>query len=324
MTKKQRNSKVFFIAAITVSVAAATLLSIESYLEPQGASLCMTAGCDIVANYIRVKEVLLVTGGAAFFWLLALSIYFSHRYAKLSPIFPLALLTPALSFDGSLLGYQVFTIGKYCLLCHLVAYTLLITSFLWSLSIKKIQIFVCLLFCWLGGFGSQGIIEAPLPADTGQKMILLETRSPADSTIAKKPTVTLFFSMHCPHCMELIASFESMNLAHINWKFANIDQDKESLQKIAEFMERAKKERDVFSLLLGIKKAQAKNGYGKQTLKLIREKNRHTLQFLTNLGVNSIPVVLIDKANKSKLILQGKNESLLHIKLFSQTDTNNT
>lgn len=319
MTKTQRNSNVtFFIAAITISVIAAILLSIESYLALQGSSLCKTTACSIVANYLKIQEGHLVAGGAAFFWLLSLVFYFSYRYSKLTQIVPLIVLTTALAFDGSLLGYQVFTIGKYCLLCHLVAYTILITAFLWSLSLRNFKISACLLCCWLGGFSSQAVIQVPLPSDTGQKMILLETGNPATAKIKEQPTVTLFFSMHCPHCMELISSIESMDMAPFNWKFANIDQDEESLQKLAIFVEQAKIEENVFSLLLSLKNSAPHSSNRKKTLKHIREKNKHTLSFLANLGIRGIPVVFIEKTDRSKLIVQGKKQSLTHLALLSK------
>lgn len=303
----------FHKIALSLSLLTAILLTIESTLSLYGVSLCKTSACDIVANFLNIKEDLLIAGGAAFFWCLSALFHFSYRNKKSYFYASTILVMIAVAFDGSLIGYQFFTINEFCLLCHLVALSLILIGCTWVIAERHFLLLFCILAAWTGGFFSQSIMSMPVPSASPHNMVIYDTTRPSPATDPNYPSITLFFSMNCPHCMEIVEFLESQELNKANWKFASVDLDTQSLEKLVLFTERASTHQNVFSTLYDIKKMKTSSLTNSDSISSIKERNTQSLRFLTTLGINSIPVILVEETSSKTIILRGKEQSLGYI-----------
>lgn len=116
-------SPFFKYLLLALSLIGAIFLSWEPSLVLHTKSICLTAACEAVGSYLRIDASLLTAGGAVFFWLLSLLLYFTLHYpARLQNIALYVLaLALALAIDSSLIGVQVFSIRQYCQLYIAVA-----------------------------------------------------------------------------------------------------------------------------------------------------------------------------------------------------------
>lgn len=308
-------------AALAVSLVGAVVLSLESWLALQGKSLCQTGGCEIVGHYIRFGETLLTAGGAVFFWLLALSFFFLVRYPRPLAWLPWLLLIPALAFDGALIGFQVFTIQRVCQLCFGIAALLIIITLLYSISLKSLRLVVICtgLLAWTGGFMANGIVMMPEPSGAYQNMAIVTKEAEADSSSPDKPatTLTLIFSTHCPACQELVSFLTDKPLPSVTWRFAAVDQNPEAIRRLSHFTALAASINNPHQALNASKLTENPelSGLSQQA---IRKHNRKTISFLSNLGINTIPTLVIDKHAGHLEILTGKAKIVKAINAMRQ------
>ncbi len=310
MTNQTRPiNKLFFYPALGAGLLTALFLSVESYLQLQGSSLCKTSACEIVGNYLLISEQILVAGGAVFFWILTLLFFFSQRYPKHISIFPFLFLATALAFDGALLGFQYFTIGQKCVLCIAIAAALLLVTTLFCLAWRQIAVLPILLLAWIGGFSANSIMDMPEPSGAASQMVFY--RQPATVTqVEKSAQKTLIFSMNCPHCLEVVEKLSELNPQTDTWQLAAIDQDKGALMKLSKFVDQTSQTNNPFQLLKEVKEEETTNYKVKKGLS---KQNKKALSFLANLNINVIPVLFIEESKSKKRIITGKKAILEHV-----------
>jgi len=289
-----------FILPGALSFLGALSLTLESYLNQIGKSLCQTSACEIASKYILLPEGFLIALAAVFLWLLTLSFYFSWRRPNYFSNLPLFLLAPALIFDASLIGYQFFTIEKFCLICFFTAGLLLIILLSCVFSKNTWQLLFILLLAWLGAFGSQAIIQMPESGNAFTEMLLFREAVQNKENAKNIQTATLIFSMECPHCLKLIEFLSKHQITSTRFQLASIDQSPEALHKIALFLQNSTKEKNIFKILLESKhKVAPSTG---RNLQMIKKANKKAVSFLANMGINTIPVLIINTLQDEKRI----------------------
>ncbi len=300
------SNRIYLVITSAFSLIAASLLSFESYLKIYGKSLCSTAACEIVSRYLSISETVLITFGAGFFWIITTLFFFARRYPCKIGHLPYLVLVTALAVDGALIGFQFFTIHQNCLLCISVAITLLVISILYCLAYKSYLCLFCCVFVWIGSFASQSIMKMPAPTAAGKQMIFYQKKTQAESP-QNQIIKTFIFSMECPHCLEIIATLAATDVRNDTWQFASIDTDDASLRKLSKFLQEAPKSENPFGLLKQIK-VESIPTYA--ISKVVRESSKHTLNFLANLQISSIPVLIIDDSSGKKQIFLGTSNIL--------------
>jgi hypothetical protein len=291
-----------------ISFLGAFFLTLETYLNQIGKSLCHTSACKIVGKYILLPESLLIALAAAFFWLLTLSFYYGRSQPKHFSNLPLFLLTPALIFDASLIGYQFFTIEKFCLICFFTAGLLLVILFTCMLSRTTWQLLVILLLAWLGAFGSQSIIQMPEPGNAYSEMLFFREAVKNNRDANNIQTVTLVFSMECPHCLKLIDFLSKHQISSTRFQLASIDQSPDALRKIALFLQKAPQEQNIFKSLLESKNAVT--APSNHNVHIIKKANKKALAFLSNIGIYTIPVIIINTSQNEKHIFTSGESAI--------------
>lgn len=116
--------------------------------------------------------------------------------------------------------------------------------------------------------------------------------------------------------MELISFIEESNHDVLNWRFASIDQDIDAIHKILAFGQRAPLSHNLFTLLKDVKNADPHSLHSKKSksIDLITKKNKFTYSYLTNLNIDKIPVLIIQRSENEQIILTGsdRTKSYLH------------
>lgn len=306
MNSARRKTPSFYFA---LTILSAIALTIESYLETQGKSFCKTQACEVVGNYLRISESLLVTGGAFYFWLLSLSFFFTSRYPGKLKGCPYLLLFPAIAFDSAIISCQIFTIQQLCLLCLSVAVILLTIAATYCISQKSYFYLFCCILTWLGGATANGILEMPEPTQAQTQMIFYE-QSRHPSVSQKEKEIIFIFSMTCPHCFEIISYLADNKPINSIWKFASIDQDDDSLQKIAAFLEKSKTTDNPFLL---IKEAKLSHPTQKYNVNRLKQQTKKTLTFLANTGFKYVPLLLVKESETEEKLLLGTSSIMKYL-----------
>jgi len=297
-----RGRRSFFIL-LGLALTGAVFLTIETYLNLHGSSLCKTSSCEAVGHYIRFGEATLVKGGAAFFWLLATAVFFARRYPAALTWLPSTLLFAALAFDGNIIGFQVFTIKRFCLLCFSVAAALGVITVTYGVYRNRKEIIIAGLIAWAGGFAGSGIVEMPEPTGAYDSMVI--TRQEAAAAGRAALTMTLIFSMNCPHCEKVVAYLAEHPLDNVNWRLAAIDLDEKSLGRLDSFLREAPKDENIFSALEKAKKLKTPPKPTIAKARLLTRRARKALTFMGNLGITGIPLLIIEDAGNERTILSG-------------------
>ena len=249
----------------------------------------------------------MIRAGAAFFWLLAAALFFARRYRSAAWL-PLAMLAAALAFDGHIIGFQVFTIQRFCILCFSVAAALGLITVLISLGRRRGLLLLAGILVWTGAFAAASILEMPEPTGAFSRMVI--ARQPAREHPKTAPTLTLVFSMQCPHCRRVVKHLAAQPLSTVNWRLAVVDQDQESLARLAWFVDHAKEENNLFAALNKAEELEQppKDTGGRE--KFFRRRAAKALTFLGNLGERGIPLLVIEDRVNHREIITGDAEVL--------------
>lgn len=317
MTHPRSNpTAIFSHLSIAAALIGALFLSVESNFSLKGSSLCSTEACGVVGSYLKISEPFLVAGGAGFFWLLALVLFFAGRYPKLRYL-PLFLLAPALAFDSGLIGFQVFSIGRFCLLCFLVAALLLIVAVLNCLAARDSLILITLILIWGGGFGVQAVLTMPPPKAAFANMVFFAHQANVASERQTDDKLTLIISMHCSHCLDVVDYLAHHPPNGYTLLLASVDQDQEALHQLEFFLQRMPASANPYQLLTEIKKGGNIGSLAVRASLPIQTKN--SLNFLSNLGIVSIPALWVEKSPSDKRIITG-SENIIDFLKRSDTD----
>jgi len=318
MTHPRSNpAAVFSHLSVAAALIGALFLSLESYFSINGSSLCSTEACGVVGSYLKINEAILVAGGAGFFWLLTLVLFFAGRYPILRYL-PLFLLAPALAFDSGLIGFQVFSIGRFCLLCFLVAALLLIVAGLYCLATRISLILITLVLVWSGGFGVHAVLTMPLPKAAFANMVFFAHQATIAPERQANDKLTLIISMHCPHCLDVVDYLAHHPPNGYTLMLASVDQDQEALQQLETFLQRMATSANPYQLLTEIKKGDSIGNLAVRASLPLQTKN--SLNFLSNLGIISIPALWIENSPIDKRIITGSENIIDFLK---RPDTGN-
>jgi len=303
--------KTFFIGYLAFSLLFSVVLSIESFLNLEDNSLCHTSACDIVGNYIHFGDSVLTTGGAVFFWILSLVFFFAYRYPKQLNSLPLLLLLPALAFDGALLGFQFMTIKQQCLLCITVAVILIIISSLYCSSRQSKTIALAGLLIWFAGFAASSLMIMPEPQNAFSRMILYTKHTvPPQDKKTHHTKMTLVFSMHCPHCHDVIEYLMKQNGSTTHWQIASIDIDADSISKLSNILSKTTPDKNIFKELFFA--PQKTISSDNEPSPNIKKRANAARSFLSNLGLTAIPVLVVEE-NGSKTIITGSHKIIPYL-----------
>ncbi len=298
------------ILLLVLGLATALGLSLESWLSLQGRSLCRTTACEVVGHYVRIGEPLLVAGGALFFWIFFLGCFLAGRYPRYLVFLPPGLLFAALSFDGAIIGFQLFTIGQKCILCLTVASLLFCAATLLSLGYRRIFL-LFFVIAWLGGFLGSSVLSIPEPRDAYSKMAVLEKAAVTQQ--AEKTIHTLVFSLHCPHCREVVEQLARKDVSGTVWRLAVVDEDAESLNGLAGIFPALSSSSNPFQVLARLEQdlvAGRESGEGGGDIRRLRIAAAKARTFIANLNLSSVPVLLVE-TKAEKRVFRGA-EAILH------------
>lgn len=285
-----------------ISIISAIALTIESFLSLIDKSLCPTTACKTVGTYLTVNETLVVGLGAVAFWVLTLFLYFAERYPKQIQTIPLFMLTIAIAIDSSLIGFQYFSIQQKCILCVSVALSLALVTITYSLRVRRYLLLTILVLVWISGFFIHSIYTLPTPQGAYNKMVFYSSQTKVEA-IDSYPKYTLIFSMNCPHCLDVIDYLKRTPTFYDSFNFATIDKDQKSLMKISHFLREVPESQNPFSLLLDLKRNNDRKAI--PINKLLKVSGVNTVQFLSNLAINSIPVVIVEPTHNEKQLFVG-------------------
>ncbi|MDQ7032230.1 MAG: hypothetical protein Q9M37_05885 [Desulfonauticus sp.] len=296
-------------------------LGTEAYLRLFAQkSLCTTKTCAIVGHYVRIGEVTIVALGFIFFALLWLSLFFYFRYFKdwLNKfiIFSLSL---ALAFDGALIGFQFFVLGKECQLCFAVAGLLLLSALGYSVSRKKTFSAALFLGIWLSAFSAFYVLDFPKPPPPLAALHLLKL-TPAKT--GKTPQFYLFVSLHCGHCSRLIANLAiNPKIALVPWKIFIVDSKKEDLKRISYLLTDKQAKKNPFLEILRLETGKvAKKIIEQQKIPPELEKNISKIQnYFKGHRFIGVPLLIVEEEGQ-RLILTGTNHILAYLRQIKLVD----
>lgn len=303
-----QNKKIYGGVCILIALIGAISLSIESVLALKGKSLCQTTACTAVANFLKINESLLIAGGAIFFWLLFGCLFFSIKYPKKLRLLPLIILGAAVSFDASIIGFQFFSIQKYCVICIAVALSLLFTVVFYCLYTKDFFIIVLFFCLWIGAFISHALIRLPPPQSASSQMTFYTIEERNSSATKQVQKTTLIFSLNCSHCLHVVDRLANTYPIDFPLNLVSIDQDRASLAKLSHFVEKANTQENPFDFLLELKKNESTppSIVNREIIKM----NKNGLNYLSNLGIKNIPVLIQDIDSNHKNVIIGSNNIL--------------
>ncbi len=294
------------LIAVFISFLSAIFLSVESLLSIKGESLCKTEACGIVGKFLIFDEAVLVVGGAFFFWCLFLLLFFSYRYPKQIGGWPLLFLFPALAFDGSLIGFQFFTINQQCALCIGVAISLLCITACYTWSLKKLILLTCSVLIWIGSFTTHIVLDTPGQTGSYHELAFFEY-SPKKINRQTEDRVTLFFSMNCSGCQKVLSQLASINPQQDIFSFIVVDQDLPSLKKIQTFRNEMKqKSTNPFSLLASIKNSE--ENMANVFFPDLRKKSKKAITLLNSLSIEKIPTLIIETSKSRSEFVTGAQQ----------------
>ncbi len=281
-----------------------------------GVSICPTEACHIVGEYVRIGESNLVLMGFVFLLILWLVYFFARRYNR-AWLWGLAtiLIMGALSFDGSLMGFQFLVIQEPCLLCIIVACCLFLILALFALVRKKAFLFILGLAVWIAGGAAGGILHPPATSaenspdleDTGA----IQWSHPG----AKDwPRFHFFFSLHCPHCTEILLHLaqEGAEPLDYTWQFIPLDTDPEDLKKIAALQQMDLSDKNPFyEILLMEQHPQTPDVEIPAHLQEIIHQARFYFQAQ---GFRGVPITIVQKGPDEKKVLTGAAEAMQYFR----------
>ena len=310
------------ILTILLALTSATILSIESYLTSKGNSLCQTTACKAVGQYLTIPESFLITAGAGFFWCVTLLLFFAQRYPVRLKKIPFLVLITAMAFDGTMIGYQYFTIQEQCILCLAVAALLIIITVFYCAAQRATIVLLCSLLAWGGGFTANSIIKMPEPKGAYARMVLHESRTAPENSY-QPTTYTLIFSMECAHCLEVINYLAQRKLSPAIWRLAAIDQDQTSLDKLTTYLKQAPNDSNPFIPLQVIKRSEVNEQVF--STRALKNSTAATRIFLSNIGINNIPLLIIENHDVEKRLIVGSENIVNYFEAsFSNTPQNTT
>lgn len=289
-----------WVLCLVLLLAGATL-SVDRLVEMStGSGMCTTSGCEVVKGYVRFGRDWLVLFGAGFFWLLFVLSVFAVSFGRdwLWHLVTLLLLG-AMAFDGGLLGYQFMGLQVMCWLCLGVGLTLMLSlaSLAW---VRRSWLILALgAAVWAGGFAANSVLNV-----TRATPPLAETAFVSKEAEQEPPQgdFTLFFSLHCGHCTQLMANIALNEPWSANWHLSSIDTGEEELMKLAQAVQN-QNGTDPFVRVLEVKSREEVQPV--EVPEKVIEATRNARTFFTNRGYQGVPMLIAREGPGREVTLVG-------------------
>ncbi|MGX9364929.1 hypothetical protein ACTVJH_02675 [Desulfoplanes sp. PS50] len=290
----------------TLIVLSALTLSIDVYLQAtRHTSLCTTSSCQVVGEYVRFGELMLVKAGAIFFWVLWLLVFFAGRYDKkwLWGLITLVIMG-ALAFDGGLLGFQFVGLQEHCQLCIGVGAALFVLVGLFAWVRRSWLVLLLGLSVWTGGFAANSILKfsTELPALSETSFLSWpESRTGVSERLI--PRYHFFFSLHCGHCSTVIANLAVNKTDQADWFFHIMDSRDEDLMRLSQILSANMTAENPFLQIL--------HWESEETVPEIpipdslREDVEQAQTYFSRSGFRGVPMLIVDERPGVRVILSG-------------------
>ncbi len=302
-TITSRNSKKISSLALHVLLILAVLgLGADMALKmTTGGGICPTESCEIVGDYIRISELGLVSLGLVFFILLWGVYFFASRYDK-KPLWTgvLLLILGALAFDGAILGFQFFSIKEQCHLCIGVGAALLLVLLLFALNRRKAGILILGLGVWIGGGVAGAMISIPDRAPLLERMSGITW---SGQQASEWPRFYYFFSLHCPHCTDVLVNLAVNEPKDYSWTLFPLDTSPADLKKIAWVMDLNARDYNIFYEIVRLEQSRQVPEI-EVPEDLVQQIHMIRSYFRAN-GFSGVPLMIVDESSSRRLILTG-------------------
>ncbi len=307
------DSKISAIMLHALFILASMGLALDLiFRQAGGISLCPTEACQLAGEYVRIGEAGLVFTGLVFFLGLWLIYFLARRYNRAWLWGAMTLiLMGALAFDGSLLGFQFAFIQEHCQLCVAVGIALLLVLILYALVRGKAFIFLAGMAVWLGGGAAGAMLEQPANSSPAnyrlQDIQVLRWSGPEPEDW---PRIYFFFSLHCPHCSEVLIhlALEEEAPKRYVWNFIPLDTNPGDLKKIAALQAMDLDDANPFYEILrmeqypGVPEVEVPRGLEEQI-----EKARN---FFRARGFRGVPLTIVEQSPGVKITLTGAENAI--------------
>ncbi len=301
MNLKKKPTACGLLQAFLLLVTAGLGLDIY-FRQYRGESICPSSACAIVGDYIRISELNLIVLGCAFFGVLFL-VLIAARQTSREWIWGLLtlMLLGALAFDGALLGFQFISIKENCHLCIVVGLSLAAVLVLVSLTRKQWSILILGVGIWVAGAAAGGIIQVPDRTPLLNQVPGIAWSGPEAEQ--EGPEFHYFFSLHCPHCADVLGSLALNDPERFSWKFYPLDTGYSDLKKIAWIQEEAGKKGNLLQKIVDLEqdpKAPDVKIPDNLTEKIFRARS-----FFQGNGYRGVPMMIADYPGGKRVILLG-------------------
>lgn len=300
-------SKILLHIALGLGVAG---LGLDIYLRMTGGTgICSTQACAIVGDYVRISEFSLVLLGLIFFTALWVNYVFALKYASKWLWTGMSILIlGALAFDGGLLGFQYFSIKEHCQLCFGVGGALLLVLALFSLVRKRLAVLLLGLAIWIGGGMAGAVINIPERAPLLEHISGITVQDSEDSPW---PRFYYFFSLHCPHCTDILTKLAEQEPESHTWELMPLDKSQTDLKKIAWIMEQDAREKNIFYEIVSTEQSREVPEI-KVPDNLSNKIDRIRSYFRAN-GFRGVPLMIVEENQGKRLILTGGGNILNYL-----------
>lgn len=287
-------------------MCSALVLTVERFLRIREAGgLCSTSSCELVATQLRIAEIYLIMGGAAFFWLMWLLVFFAGRYQK-SWLWSLVCigLYGALAFDGGLLGYQFVGMRLACLICAGVGAVLLGCLVLAAWSRKSFVLLLVGFSVFAAAFTANSLLRfQPEKAPRLEETAFAHQLATKEQ---KQPQMYLFFSLHCGHCSSVLKNIGFQpSTWEVDWHLSCVDTEEEDLQKLAFALSQTGSKGSIFLNLLEVKHNQELPEGPVPVPDELKEQAHGAKTYLSHMGYAGIPTLVALEGPGRKVVLSG-------------------
>lgn len=307
------NFKAFFsrhAALHGILILAMAGLGIDIYMRiVQGTSLCPTQSCAIVGDYVRLGELELVLMGLVFFALLWATFFFAARYdRKWLWAGTSILMLGALAFDGALLGFQFFSIKEKCHLCIGVGAGLLLSLVFLSLVRRSLVIFLLGLTIWLSGGIAGSMITVP---DRTPPLGQLQPISWSGPDASEWPRFHYFFSLHCPHCTDVMVNLAMNQPDGYVWNIYPLDTGSTDLRKIYSIKNQSEDSGNLFYDVVRLE--QSGTVPETEAPESLLEEIHDIRSYFQGSGYKSVPLMIVDESPGRRVVLTGGGNILNYL-----------
>ncbi|NCC26285.1 MAG: hypothetical protein EOM25_13990, partial [Deltaproteobacteria bacterium] len=275
-----------------------------------GHGLCTTSSCEVVGEYVRIGELLMVQAGAGFFlflWLLALVA--KRTGPTLWHLFTIALIG-ALAFDGAILGFQFVALGEKCQLCMIVGLGLFLILFQYAFVRRSVLVLLLGLAVWTSGFVANSVLKLNPTTPALENTAFLQWPSESDPW-KEYPSFHLFFSLHCGHCARVMANLAANDMAGFPWTFHMTDTKSKDLSRAAHILASEDTAENPFRSIVSVERAADLPAmvFDPKTVAA----TEWARDYLRAAGHRGVPLLLVDLDRNRRIVLSGMNSILSYL-----------